>query len=77
MTGEIPPNGYHPVPRDDRLFDILPQLTRHRGIELWEKWTPDTVEFIAIKFQDTRSEPEHISIPRPELEQRLLHYLTR
>lgn len=64
--------GFHLVPRDDRLFDVFPHLTREHGVELWEKWTPDTIELILIHFQNPRLKSERISIPRQELEQRLL-----
>lgn len=64
--------GFHLVPRDDRLFDIFPELTRHRGFEVWEKWTSDTIKLITIKFQDKRAKPKHLKFSRQEIEKRLL-----
>lgn len=64
--------GFDLVPRDDRLFDIFPHLTRHRGIELWEKWTESEIELVAVKFQDPRSEPQILKFPRQEIEIKLL-----
>lgn len=83
MTGKIPPplplsreelegQGFNPVPRDDRLFDVFPQLTRDRGFELWEKWSDDEIELVAVKFQDPKVKPKHLKFPRQEIEARLL-----
>lgn len=65
--------GFHLVPRDDRLFDIFPELTRHRGIEVWEKWTDDTIELVAIKFQDPKAKPKKMKFARKEIENALLY----
>lgn len=64
--------GFDLVPRDDRLFDIFPELTRHRGFEVWEKWTADTIELVAVKFQDKKAEPKLLKFSRQEIETRLL-----
>ena len=64
--------GFDLIPRDDRLFDIFPELTRHRGFEVWEKWNPDTIELIAIKFQDKRAQPKKMKFSRQEIEKKLL-----
>lgn len=65
-------DGFTPVPRDDRLFDVFPEFARHRGIELWEKWSAAEVELVAIKFQDPRAEPQRMKFSRQELEAKLL-----
>lgn len=66
-------DGFQLVPKDDRLFDIFPEFTRHRGIELWEKWADDTIQLIALKFQDPRAKPRRLTFPRKEIEKKLLH----
>lgn len=65
-------DGFDLVPKDDRLFDIFPQLTRHWGFEVWEKWTDDTIELVAIKFQDPKANPKKMKFPREEIEKKLL-----
>ena len=63
--------GFDPVPRDDRLFDVLPYLTRDRGFELWEKWTDTKVNLVAWKFQDSKFKPQSLEIPRQKIEDAL------
>lgn len=64
--------GFHLVPKDDRLFDIFLHLTRHWGIELWEKWTEKEVELIAIKSQDPKAKPKKFKFSRQEIKEKLL-----
>ena len=64
--------GFDPVPRDDRLFDVFPGLTRHRGFELWEKWTEKEVELIALRFQDKKPNPQRMKFSRQEIEEKLI-----
>lgn len=40
--------GFERIERDDRMLDIFPNETREKGIELWDKWTKDTVEITRL-----------------------------
>lgn len=72
LPASLIPEGFRRVERDDRLFDVFPHLTREHGVEVWEKWTPKTVELILIHFQNPRSKPKHVSFSRKKLEQALV-----
>lgn len=50
MKQQVLKEGFTRVERDDRLLDVLPTQTREKGIELWEKWSPQTVEIIRIRL---------------------------
>lgn len=72
LREQLTRDGFDPVPRDDRLFDVFPDLTRHRGIELWEKWSEAEVKLVAIKFQDSKAKPQNLKLRRSQLEEALL-----
>jgi len=59
------------VERDDRLLDIFPAETREKGIELWEKWSANTVEIIRFHLPYSPKREEHFSFPRKNIEELL------
>ena len=64
--------GYYPVPRDDRLFDVFPELTRDRGVELWEKWNLKEIALVQIKHQVPKAKPTYLTMARQKIETALL-----
>lgn len=65
-------DGFERVERDDRLLDVFPNETREKGIELWDKWTDDTVEIIRIHLPKGAKSINRHTYPRAEIEQALL-----
>lgn len=42
--------GYQRVERDDRLLDVFPAEDREKGIELWERWSPEEVRVLRVRL---------------------------
>lgn len=75
MKQQVLKEGFTRVERDDRLLDVLPTQTREKGIELWEKWSPEVVELVRIRLPHDENKVERLSIPRKKIEAALIdHY---
>lgn len=64
--------GYRRVERDDRLLDILSGQTRGKGVELWDKWSESTVEFVRLSLPYRENGWYGYTLYRGEVEQALL-----
>lgn len=65
--------GFERIERDDRVLDIFPHETREKGIELWDKWTEDTVEIIRLHLPRGEKGIRRYTFQRKEVEDALLH----
>ncbi len=62
------------VERDDRMFDILPQYVRAKGVEVWEQWDEENAYFIRLRILPFDAKKTvYFSVPRLKLEQALLY----
>lgn len=64
--------GFERVERDDRLLDVFPDETREKGIELWDKWTGDTVEIVRFHLPQGEKGISGYTFQRQEIEKALL-----
>lgn len=65
--------GFTRVERDDRLLDILPTHIREKGIELWEKWSSDTVKLVRLRLPYNDKKIERFSLSRKKIKRALLN----
>jgi hypothetical protein len=72
IYAEFEQAGFERVERDDRLLDVFPQEDREKGIELWDKWSTDTVEIIRFHAVMGRKGISNYSFPRKHIEQALV-----
>ena len=61
-------DGFTRVERDDRLFDVFPDQIREKGIELWERWSKETVELVQIKLPYKEKKIERFTLERKKIE---------
>ena len=72
LHDELIAEGFERVERDDRLFDIFPNEISEKGIELWDKWSEDTVEIIRIHIPKGRKGLTRHTLARKVIEEALL-----
>ncbi len=70
LVAKLRNTGFTRVERDDRLLDVFIKETLEKGVELWEKWSEDTVEIVRIHHKTSN----RFSISRPRLEEALKKY---
>ena len=63
--------GYLRVERDDRILDTMPDKTREKGIELWEKQVKKETVFIQLHLPYNAKKITTFSISGHELESAL------
>lgn len=68
VTKELAAHGFSRIERDDRLLDVFSKETPEKGVELWEKWSGDTIEIIRIHG----GKQVRYGFSRQEVEQTLL-----
>ena len=71
-TTQLLANNFTRVERDDRLLDVFPLESSEKGIELWEKWTDETIEIIRLHLPYSAKREQTFSISKKEIE-RLLY----
>jgi hypothetical protein len=68
LTTSLYNQGFQRIERDDRLLDIMPNQTREKGIELWEKTIRDQVTIIRLRLPYSLQKTKTYTIPLPVLE---------
>lgn len=63
--------GYTRIERDDRLLDVLPDQTREKGVELWERWDKEEVRIVCVRLPFEAESAELFAVLRTELERLL------
>jgi hypothetical protein len=59
--------------RDDRFFDLFPDQTREKGIELWERWEPENISYVRLRIGPyDEKKTDYFCIPKAWLETALL-----
>lgn len=61
-------HGFQRIERDDVILDLLPDQTREKGIELWEKPAADHVFILRFHLPYDPQRIHSYSIPRAILE---------
>lgn len=72
VTEQFIKEGYQRIERDDRLLDILPDATREKGVELWEKEEPDQLLLVHLRLPYDPKKTTIYAIPRPLFNNALL-----
>jgi hypothetical protein len=68
LTQKLLANGFTRVERDDRIIDIFPDQIRLKGVELWERWSPQKVTFIKLSIPYHTQKTEAFSAPKEIIE---------
>ena len=71
FTKQVITEKYRRIERDDRILDIIPDQTRAKGVELWEKIHDNHVIIIRLRLPYSSNKIKTYSISRPELESAL------
>ena len=73
LHSELVDEGFERVERDDRLLDVFPDEISEKGIELWDKWSADTVEIIRIHMPKGKKGITRSTFSRKDIEEALMN----
>ncbi len=71
IYNELIAEGFERVERDDRLLDVFPNEISEKGIELWDKWSEDSVEIIRIHIPKGKKGITRSTFSRKDIEEAL------
>lgn len=77
LHDELITDGFERVERDDRLLDVFPNEISEKGIELWDRWSEDSVEIIRIHIPKSRKGMTRHTFSRKDIESALREYVRR
>ena len=72
---ELVDEGFERVERDDRLLDVFPDEISEKGIELWDKWSEDSVEIIRIHIPKGKKGITRSTLSRKDIEAALREHV--
>lgn len=61
--------GFERVEKDDRLLDVFVKETAEKGIELWDKWGEEKIEFVRLH---EKKNPQRFVLRRADVEEALM-----